>query len=255
MRKANAGESTVGVALQNFSNAHGTIQILISRRNQSLTVEKVTQAVADNIAAMNIKNQVDTIVSNASATLAAQLASSASDFASMQTQLADNQNVTNQLQVQIEQLTLQNQKYGAFDELIANISDIDNLIYRDSLGNLDLLGGKFEASEITAGMLTIKTVDLESPTIGSALIPAGNDNIIISTKAVASNSKIFVTPVDSSPRMIQKTIQRKDDTPIVIEIPITWSITDQLAGASFTVKTSGPVTEDMKFNWWIVQEK
>ena len=235
MRKANAGESTVGVALQNFSNAHGTIQILISRRNQSLTVEKVTQAVADNIAAMNIKNQVDTIVSNASATLAAQLASSASDFASMQTQLADNQNVTNQLQVQIEQLTLQNQKYGAFDELIANISDIDNLIYRDSLGNLDLLGGKFEASEITAGMLTIKTVDLESPTIGSGTIKSGEISVTIKTKAVSTKSKIFVTISKSDKAVPIKTGGIKD-------------------GESFDVQINDSLLSDLDFNWWIVQD-
>ncbi|MEI7750070.1 MAG: peptidase G2 autoproteolytic cleavage domain-containing protein [Candidatus Moraniibacteriota bacterium] len=83
MRKANAGESTVGVALQGSSSNHATIQVLISRRNQSLTVEKVTQAVTDNIAAMNIKDQVNALVNQASASLDTQLASQTSTLSDL----------------------------------------------------------------------------------------------------------------------------------------------------------------------------
>ncbi|MDO8566503.1 MAG: hypothetical protein Q7S04_04985, partial [Candidatus Moranbacteria bacterium] len=77
MRRANAGESTVGVAMQDFRGSTGTIQILISRRNQSLTVEKVEEAVIQNIASMNIQDQVDRLVANAKTALDIQIANQA----------------------------------------------------------------------------------------------------------------------------------------------------------------------------------
>ncbi len=64
-RKAAAGEPTVGVALENFTGETGTIQIMISRKNKSLTVEKVEDQITDRIAQMNIKDQVDALVASA----------------------------------------------------------------------------------------------------------------------------------------------------------------------------------------------
>jgi len=64
-RKANPGESTVGVALEKFSEQEGTIQVMISRKNKSLTVEKVEDQIAQRIAEMNIKDQVDKLVADA----------------------------------------------------------------------------------------------------------------------------------------------------------------------------------------------
>ncbi len=64
-RRANAGESTVGVALEAFNGTSGpeaVINVLISRRNQSLTVEGVEQKVLDSIAAMKIEDQVNQMV-------------------------------------------------------------------------------------------------------------------------------------------------------------------------------------------------
>ena len=236
MRKANAGESTVGIAMENFNNSTGTIQVLIARRNQSLTVEKVQQQVTDNIASLNLKDQVDNLVGQASTNLDKKLASSASELANLQTQLADQVIITNKLQAQIDELKLQNQKYAAFDSLIANISNIDNLIFKDSLGNLDLLGGKLTASEIEAGVLTIKVVDLASPTIGTGVIKAGESSVIISTKAVGADSKIFVTVSKSSKAVPIKT---------GLIIP----------GESFVVEMNDPLLDELEFNWWIVQEK
>jgi hypothetical protein len=67
-RKANAGESTVGVALEAFSGAEGakgTINVLISRRNQSLTVEAVEQRTLEAIRNMKIEDEVQIMVSDA----------------------------------------------------------------------------------------------------------------------------------------------------------------------------------------------
>ena len=64
-RKAAAGESTVGVALEAMNGAKGTINVLISRRNQSMTVEAVEDKVLKTIAAMEIEDEVEVMISGA----------------------------------------------------------------------------------------------------------------------------------------------------------------------------------------------
>ena len=171
-------------------------------------------------------------INNKFATIDTQLASSASE-------LADSKTITTKLQTQIDELKLQNQKYEAFDSLIANISNIDNLIFKDSLGNLDLLGGKLTASEIEAGVLTIKVVDLASPTIGTGVIKAGESSVIVSTKAVGATSKIF-TSFEKNPgssNWVEK---------------VTDPATGQYVG--FKILVANQTAEDVLVDWWIVQE-
>jgi hypothetical protein len=63
--KANAGDSTVGVALEGLESGTGTIQVLISRRNQSLTVEQVEEKITQHIAEMEIEDEVNIMVASA----------------------------------------------------------------------------------------------------------------------------------------------------------------------------------------------
>ena len=72
--KANAGDSTVGVALENFgldssamplNDKKGTIQVMISRKNKSITVESVEAKVTERIAAMKIEDEVNRLVTGA----------------------------------------------------------------------------------------------------------------------------------------------------------------------------------------------
>jgi len=65
VRKAEPGEPTVGVALQKLESGEGVIEVLISRRNSSLTVETVEQEVLDTIAAMEIEDEVQMMVADA----------------------------------------------------------------------------------------------------------------------------------------------------------------------------------------------
>ncbi len=58
VRKAAAGESTVGVALEGLTQGEGVIKVLISRRNQSLTVESVEQHTLEAIKGMAIQDDV-----------------------------------------------------------------------------------------------------------------------------------------------------------------------------------------------------
>ena len=142
----------------------------------------------------------------------------------------------------------------------------DMIIYKDATGNFDIGNGKMIADsieahtakfsgEVTAGSFTVKVIDLNAPTIGSAAIcPAGqkfdfmaNDcatstdsgddgtMVEIKTTAVSGNSKIFVTAKDVSTQPL--------------------SVTKIISGKSFKVEIKDPVEKELKFDWWVVEEK
>jgi len=56
--RADAGDPTVGVALEAIDTGKGTVRVLISRRNKSLTVTEVEQQVVERVAAMEIEDEV-----------------------------------------------------------------------------------------------------------------------------------------------------------------------------------------------------
>lgn len=60
-------------------------------------------------------------------------------------------------------------------------------------------------------------------------------SIVVSTKAITDMSRIFATP----------------NTPD----PVVWSVADRKKGISFTLKLLAPVTEKVRFDWWIAEEK
>ncbi|MBT3293530.1 hypothetical protein HN378_04985, partial [Candidatus Peregrinibacteria bacterium] len=67
-RRALPGEPTVGVALEGFSGSdgsEGTVNVLISRRNSSITVDQVESKIVSQIAAMEIEDEVEILVSDA----------------------------------------------------------------------------------------------------------------------------------------------------------------------------------------------
>ena len=57
-RRARAGEATVGVALQALASGEGVVNVLISRRNQSLTAQAVEDRVLQSIEALEIDDKV-----------------------------------------------------------------------------------------------------------------------------------------------------------------------------------------------------
>ncbi|HRH93280.1 MAG TPA: hypothetical protein PKV72_01970, partial [Candidatus Peribacteria bacterium] len=65
VRKAKAGESTVGVALSPLASGEGDIDVLITRRNQSDLVEKIENEVTQSIADMHIEDDVRAMVQTA----------------------------------------------------------------------------------------------------------------------------------------------------------------------------------------------
>jgi cytoskeletal protein CcmA (bactofilin family) len=61
-RKARPGESTLGVSLEGLDHGRGSVNVLISRRNSSITVDAVGQKVLDTIASMKIGDEVQIMV-------------------------------------------------------------------------------------------------------------------------------------------------------------------------------------------------
>ncbi|NTU67127.1 MAG: hypothetical protein HGB08_04370, partial [Candidatus Moranbacteria bacterium] len=257
LRKADAGESTVGVAMQDFNSSKGTIQVLISRRNQSLTVEKVEESVEQNIADMNIQDQITKMVATAQDSLQQQLADNDSKLSEINSQLTINgeriesiDSTMKDLEKQIDTIKEQNQAIIDFSSAL----NIQSLVYKDVDGNLDLMEGKLEAAGIVAGAFTVKIVDTANKTIGEAYFcPAekkyDNDKkdcestsdsyydgtkVKVMTGAVTSSAKIF-TSFEGNPGSSSWIDKNSSD-------------------GNFEIKLAAPVAEKTKVNWWIVEE-
>jgi hypothetical protein len=146
LRKANAGESTVGIAMQKSSGSAKELQILISRRNQSLTVEKVEEAVMQNIATMNIQDQVDQMIASAQTKLA--------ELASFTTQVAldlDNLELktaeeTATLESQVnENIAIVGNRFEGIENIIANLGNGETgSLVENALAQLKMQTNSFE---------------------------------------------------------------------------------------------------------------
>jgi len=130
------------------------------------------------------------------------------------------------------------------------------LVYKDSSGNVDILGGQLQADGVVAGAFTVKVADKDKATIGTETIHIytddnldgtddnypGNDgkSVEVKTTAVTSTCKIFVTPQGDAGGSVW--VEKKID-----------SGTGNYTG--FTIKTSNPVTKDVKVDWFIVESR
>ncbi|MCK5211585.1 hypothetical protein KAJ89_02690, partial [Candidatus Parcubacteria bacterium] len=63
--RADPGDSTVGVALESLASGKDIINVLISRRNKSLTVDMVESRITDRIASMEIEDEVQILIAQA----------------------------------------------------------------------------------------------------------------------------------------------------------------------------------------------
>ncbi|HRY82343.1 MAG TPA: hypothetical protein P5232_01365 [Candidatus Moranbacteria bacterium] len=244
MRKANAGESTVGVAMQNFDDDKGTIRILIARRNQSLTVEKVEEAVEENIANMNIQDKVDEIVSSATIELNSQI----ENLSSLQQSGVNliNSEISSiqekQAKLQDQMLLIEEQSKTALDFI--GILNAEDIIYRDALGNVNLSEGKISAKNIEAtDKMSADNLDANSLKLGKAV--SGTEKIKkgelksdpILTKEAKAGVKVYITPKDSTEgKMLYYDEKDIED------------------GKSFVVKIDSSAPEkDVEFNWLIIK--
>jgi len=257
LRKANAGESTVGLAMQNFSADKGNIQILISRRNQSLTVENVEQQVTQNIADMGVQDKVDNMISQAQTSLNQQMTDATSQITDLTNQLTlSGQKITNlenlaiTLQSQMDELRSQIATPVDIAQISANTEDISYLKQllglnndNNNAGDISILGkftaesinltGKLEATDIEA-----QTLKLENgKTSGKGILPSGETEVMIATPEANKNAKIYITPTGKlSGRNLYVDYDKINDAD------------------SFKVELDGSVLDkDVNFNWLIVK--
>ncbi len=240
LRKADAGESTVGVALQKFEGTKGSIQVLISRRNKSLTVEKVEEAVTQRIADMNVEDQVNTMVTNATEQLTKNTTEQTQAIASLQTQITD---LSKQLQTQIDALKSQTNSdlTLALAKTDLNTQDIAYLKLvlglKDENPNDINIAGILTVKEIKTQNIEIENADKDAAVIGTATIVAGEKNVMVETGAVTKESRVFMT--------IKSKLSQE----------ATLMVTDINENDSFKVELVSPAKEDIVFDWWIIKEK
>ncbi|HLB50736.1 MAG TPA: hypothetical protein VJL38_00990, partial [Patescibacteria group bacterium] len=134
-----------------------------------------------------------------------------------------------ELQSQMDAIKEQNQSITDFFLAL----NPDTLLYKDSLGNIDLGTGTLVATGVETGILTITIADADAPAIGTATIPAGEASVMVETAAVGTDSKIYVTPTAST----------------LGQVPYVGDITD---GEKFEIKIDAAVEADLTLNWWIV---
>jgi len=207
-------------------------------------VEKVEQTVSENIANMNIQDKVNALVSNASANLNAQIenlsTSNQSQLSSLGTDISSIKTMQAKLQDQMDLITQQNKTVSDF---IANL-DVADIVYKDAMGNINLLNGKITAKDIEATN-SVKASDLEGENLqlgndvsGTGKIKGGElESDPILTKEVKSGDKIYITPKDSTEG---KTLYYDEK--------------DIKDGESFVVKIDSPALEkDVEFNWLIIK--
>jgi len=234
LRKAEIGESTVGVALQNFQNEKGTIQVLISRKNKSLTVEEVEDQVAERIAEMDLVDRVDNLISEANENLQI-------SFIEVKFQLNNQSFLIDSLESEIEKIK---SKYNLFEEKLMLQDSKFELLYLvlglDRVKNpedLDILG-KITAKIIEGGKFIISIENEGAETIGEGIIKEGKTKIEIETSAVNEDSKIFTS------------LNSKISKPPVLMIP-----KDEIVDKkSFVVEIEENLEEDVSFDWWIVDK-
>lgn len=239
LRKANAGESTVGVAMQNSNETKTTIQVLISRRNQSLTVEKVEETVTQNIAKMNIEDQITKMLTTAQSKIDN---AESQNFVSLREQVNKQNADFNILQKQMDDLELEARPIVDFYLALG----LKNLIYKDTLGNLNLLDGKITAKDIEA-LNTIKAKDIEATdsikgdtlelgkdTTGKNILKAGETKVEIETALANKDAKIYITPVGNTFGQVLYVDEISD-------------------GKSFKVKINEKQDDAINFNWLIVK--
>ena len=164
----------------------------------------------------------------------------------------------------VSQTTLLESQIATLTEQVETLSDfytafeLGSLVAKDTEGNVDLLEGKLKATLLETGGLTIEVVDPDAATIGTAIIQpvsadadsdgtddeTGSDgkSVIVNTNAMipmVNGSRIF-TSFKGNPGGFNWVEKVKNDD-------------DEFVG--FKIRVSEPVTDEIKVDWWLVEQK
>ena len=132
---------------------------------------------------------------------------------------------------------------GAGGASINSVGDLN--LQSNGLGGINILSGKVKIDTsgniVTEGTITTKkikidtTTDAPSKSLGSGTILAGDTTVDIDTTAVTNKSRIFVTATSKTNQAL--------------------SVTTKTAGLGFTVEIPVQSLTNIKFDWFIVDEK
>ncbi|MGB3072726.1 MAG: hypothetical protein WBB68_00470, partial [Candidatus Moraniibacteriota bacterium] len=178
------------------------------------------------------------------------------DTLTAQIALDQNTLAANLTSIQSDMVTLTAQ-VGTLTEFF-NAFDLGNMIAKDELGNVDLLGGALRAKSLATGGITIEVSDAEAPTIGTATVlpvvtdtdgdgkddETGSDgrSVEIRTKAMipmVNGSRIF-TSFKGNPNAFSWIEKVRDAAGDYV---------------GFKIRLSDPVTDVVKVDWWLIEQK
>jgi hypothetical protein len=168
-------------------------------------------------------------------------------------QLATNESRMAKLESQMADVQLQNQAFNKF-LLDFDMSNLDNFVKKNAAVNV--LDGQLEAGGIVAGAFTVKVKNESSATIGKS-------SICKDGKALQSDGTCAV-PADGSPvsdgkSMVIKTTSVTADSKIFVTSKVATlqplAVTEIVPGVSFKVEVKDLVTDNLQFDWFIVEEK
>ncbi|MDA3806276.1 MAG: integrin alpha [Thiomicrorhabdus sp.] len=181
LMRASSSAPTVGVALESLDSGIGNINVLISRKNKSITVEEVEEKVTERIAAMEIEDEVNILIANAvdSLNLDDQISSIVDDELLL---------VDARLTIEVDTLTgLINNNKSNINNLMSRVAVVENDI-TDIKSRLDMLDIGTTTNPITSDTFAINE---------DGTIRLGNniDNNISTTTIGTSTVEIVDAPV------------------------------------------------------------
>jgi hypothetical protein len=229
-------------------------QYIIGINNNQLSISNELSNSNDQISQVILKtDQSITTVQELQSSVDRQLAKISDKLSSVNEILKqvqdDNANLkdlTTTLQAQIDELKgsiatpVDVAQIGLNTQDISYLKTLLGIDRVKNTGDIDILG-KLSVKITETGALTIITKDEDAATIGKGKIQEGESSFTVKTKAVSSDSQIFVTAIKS-----------KDSSTILKNALVVGNVDD---GKSFDVVTSDPVAEDTEFSWWIVESK
>ncbi|MFZ2188831.1 MAG: FISUMP domain-containing protein, partial [Candidatus Moraniibacteriota bacterium] len=165
-------------------------------------------------------------------------------FGKLELQVLTNEKLDNQvselgknLKKLQDQLDLvQTQSQAVIDFALA--LNMNNLIYKDVNGNVNLGLGSLEATEVKAKKVQAEDYVVSENTdplknnVGSVIIRVGQQEVLVENENVMYDSKIIVTPVGSS--------------------PVNWVISDKMDNVGFKIKLDKPAQFDIAFDYWVI---
>jgi len=230
-------------------NTLGYMVLGVQALNEKITttntnLEGLNLKTSQNITTIQeLQDSIDTqlgVVQESLVSLSIQAANHAERLAKLETKMTDTESLIATIQAQIEELEASIATPVNIAQLDLNTQDISllkqvlGITETSTPGDISILG-KLTAEKTETGALIIKVTDKNMATIGRAVILAGETSVVIETKAVSEISRIFVT-ISSAEKAV----------PIKVG-----TITD---GEDFVVNINDALVNDLKFNWWIVEE-